>query len=166
MRLSRSQIPRSIGTGYVSVFRGTPSLVQLFLLYFGGPQIGINLSAFTAGWIGLGMNITAYMAESIRGECQRLDGGAGPTPSMPRCRLSQAGKRCPDFSRPGLRTHGPPIAGRSQRYARRSKSCIRRRAWFRLVRFARHEPHVCATRCGLGKARKCSSRASGSFSIL
>ncbi len=75
MRLSRSRALRFAGAAYISVFRGTPCLVQLFLLYFGGPQIGINLSPFTAGWIGLGMNIAAYMAESMRGAILAVDHG-------------------------------------------------------------------------------------------
>ncbi|MQW32245.1 amino acid ABC transporter permease [Sinorhizobium meliloti] len=75
MRLSPSRTLRSIGSIYVSIFRGTPCLVQLFLLYFGGPQIGINLSPFTAGWIGLGINIAAYMAESMRGAILAVDKG-------------------------------------------------------------------------------------------
>ena len=64
-----------IGTVYVSVFRGTPCLIQLFILYFGGPQIGIHLDAFAAGVIGLGLNIGAYMAESIRGAILSVDKG-------------------------------------------------------------------------------------------
>lgn len=60
---------------YVSVFRGTPALIQLFLLYFGGPQIGIQLEPFEAGVIGLGINIGAYMCESIRGAIISVDKG-------------------------------------------------------------------------------------------
>lgn len=74
-RLSRSSILRFIGAAYVSVFRGTPALIQLFLLYFGGPQIGIQLSAFWAGVIGLGLNIGAYMTETIRGAIISVDKG-------------------------------------------------------------------------------------------
>ncbi|WP_449415470.1 amino acid ABC transporter permease [Ochrobactrum teleogrylli] len=74
-RLSRSVILRWLAAAYVSVFRGTPSLVQLFILYFGGPQIGINLEPFAAGVIGLGLNIGAYMSESIRGAIQSVDRG-------------------------------------------------------------------------------------------
>ncbi|WP_319484579.1 amino acid ABC transporter permease [uncultured Cohaesibacter sp.] len=66
-RLSRFQALRYLGAAYVSLFRGTPALIQLFLLYFGGPQIGIQLDAFEAGVIGLGVNIGAYMTETIRG---------------------------------------------------------------------------------------------------
>jgi len=60
---------------YVSVFRGTPCLIQLFLLYFGGPQIGLQLEPFAAGVLGLGINIGAYMTESIRGAILAVDRG-------------------------------------------------------------------------------------------
>ena len=39
-RLSEFRPLRWLGTAYVSVFRGTPALIQIFLLYFGGPQVG------------------------------------------------------------------------------------------------------------------------------
>lgn len=74
-RLSRSRILRFIGAAYVSVFRGTPALIQLFILYFGGPQIGIQLDAFEAGVIGLGINIGAYMTETMRGAIISVDKG-------------------------------------------------------------------------------------------
>ncbi|WP_296745775.1 amino acid ABC transporter permease [Mesorhizobium sp.] len=74
-KMSRSAILRAIGTLYVSLFRGTPCLIQLFVLYFGGPQIGINLEPFAAGVIGLGLNIGAYMTESIRGALIAVDRG-------------------------------------------------------------------------------------------
>lgn len=74
-KMSRSAILRALGMVYVSLFRGTPCLIQLFVLYFGGPQIGINLDPFAAGVIGLGLNIGAYMAESIRGAVIAVDRG-------------------------------------------------------------------------------------------
>jgi len=74
-RMSSSVILRSIGATYVSLFRGTPALIQLFILYFGGPQIGIQLDAFDAGVIGLGVNIGAYMTETMRGAIQSVDKG-------------------------------------------------------------------------------------------
>ena len=51
----------------IEVFRGTPFLVQLFLLYAGGPYIGLKLSATTAGIVGLGLYSSAYFAEIFRG---------------------------------------------------------------------------------------------------
>ncbi|RWR48769.1 amino acid ABC transporter permease [Sinirhodobacter ferrireducens] len=74
-RLSRHAALRFLGAAYVSVIRGTPALIQLFLLYFGGPQIGIQLDAFSAGVIGLGINIGAYMTETMRGAIVAVDHG-------------------------------------------------------------------------------------------
>ncbi len=74
-RLSRLAPLRVLGTVYVSLFRGTPALIQIFLLYFGGPQIGLQLEPFAAGAIALGLNIGAYMAESMRGGILSVDRG-------------------------------------------------------------------------------------------
>ena len=51
----------------IEVFRGTPFLVQLFLLYAGGPYVGLKLSATAAGIVGLGLYSSAYFAEIFRG---------------------------------------------------------------------------------------------------
>ncbi len=75
LRLSHVAALRFVGAAYVSVFRGTPALIQIFLLYFGGPQVGIQLEPFAAGAIALGLNIAAYMAESIRGGVLSVDRG-------------------------------------------------------------------------------------------
>nr|WP_086937700.1 amino acid ABC transporter permease [Thaumasiovibrio occultus] len=61
---------------YISFFRGTPLLVQLFLLYYGLPQIApvfVGLDAFTAAIIGLTLHFAAYMAESIRAAIASID---------------------------------------------------------------------------------------------
>ena len=77
LRLARIRPLRWLGNAYVSLFRGTPALIQLFVLYFGGPQVGINLDPIEAGIIGLGVNIGAYMTESIRGAIRAIDRGQG-----------------------------------------------------------------------------------------
>ena len=74
-RLSRSPALRLTGATYVSVIRGTPALIQVFILYFGGPQIGIQLEAFEAGVLALGFNIGAYMSETMRGAIISVDRG-------------------------------------------------------------------------------------------
>ncbi len=74
-RLSRLRLLRAAATLYVSLFRGTPALIQIFLLYFGGPQIGLQLEPFAAGVIALGLNIGAYMSESMRGGILSVDRG-------------------------------------------------------------------------------------------
>jgi len=60
---------------YIEFFRGTPLLVQLFFIYYGLPQVGITLSAWTAGVVGLGLNGGAYIAEIVRGALAGIDRG-------------------------------------------------------------------------------------------
>ena len=62
-------------TSYVAAIRGTPLLVQLFLLFFGLPQFGIVLPAFVCGVIGLGIYSGAYVSEIVRGAIQSIDKG-------------------------------------------------------------------------------------------
>ncbi|MEM8552492.1 MAG: amino acid ABC transporter permease [Pseudomonadota bacterium] len=64
--LSRFRILRAITAGYLWIWRGTPPLVQLLILYFGLPQIGIRIGVLEAGLIGLGCYAGAYMAEIFR----------------------------------------------------------------------------------------------------
>lgn len=52
---------------YVSAFRGTPLLVQVFIVYYGLPSIGIEFSPLTAGILALSLNVAAYLSESLRG---------------------------------------------------------------------------------------------------
>jgi polar amino acid transport system permease protein len=54
-------------TAFIEFIRSTPLLVQLFIIYFGLPQMGIELGPFVAGVLGLGLNVGAYNAETIRG---------------------------------------------------------------------------------------------------
>jgi len=62
-------------TAYVAAIRGTPLLVQLFILFFGLPQFGILLPAFLCGVIGLGIYSGAYVSEIVRGAIQSIDKG-------------------------------------------------------------------------------------------
>lgn len=52
---------------YVSALRGTPLLVQVFIVYYGLPSIGIEFSPLTAGILALTLNVSAYLSESLRG---------------------------------------------------------------------------------------------------
>jgi polar amino acid transport system substrate-binding protein len=56
----------SLATGYIELYRGTPLLIQLYILYYGLPNIGISLNPLTAAFLGLGMNYAAYEAELYR----------------------------------------------------------------------------------------------------
>ena len=67
-----------IVTAYVSFFRGTPLIAQLFFLYFGVVQLVPalkDLDAFTAAVIGLSLNSSAYMSETLRGAILSVDKG-------------------------------------------------------------------------------------------
>lgn len=72
------KVLNSISKIYISFFRGTPLLVQLFLLYYGLPQIFPvfkSMNAYTATIIGLSMNSSAYMVEILRGAISSIDKG-------------------------------------------------------------------------------------------
>ena len=63
---SRFRLLRLLIQTYIEVFRGTPALVQIFLVYFGLPDMGILISAFWAGVLALGLNAGAYLSEVFR----------------------------------------------------------------------------------------------------
>src|ERR1700757_4937015 len=63
MRLSRSTALRWPAGAYVSAVRGTPLLVQLFLIYYGLPQFGLELPPLVAAGIGFSLNMAAYACE-------------------------------------------------------------------------------------------------------
>ena len=65
-RLSRSGPAFGIATFYISFFRGTPLLLQVYLIYLGLPQIGLTLPAIPSGVIALSLCYGAYMAEIFR----------------------------------------------------------------------------------------------------
>ncbi len=60
---------------YVSFFRGTPLLVQLFMIYYGLPQLGIQLDPLPAALIGFSLNMAAYTAEILRAAIASIDHG-------------------------------------------------------------------------------------------
>ena len=66
MKNSKRRILRAPAEFYIWFIRGTPSLIQIFIIYFGLPQFGIRLSPFTAGVIALGLSSGAYVAEVVR----------------------------------------------------------------------------------------------------
>lgn len=75
MRLSRNWLLRLVSGAYIEVIRGTPLLVQLFIIYYGLPQYGILLDAFLAGILGLSANYSAYLAEVFRAGILAIDKG-------------------------------------------------------------------------------------------
>jgi polar amino acid transport system permease protein len=93
-RISRNPVAYGVAGFYVSFFRGTPLIVQMFLLYLALPPVGRNLAAeygwlpegfdqalildaAVAGTIALGLNYGAYMTEIFRAGIQSVAGGQG-----------------------------------------------------------------------------------------
>ena len=74
-RISANRALNSLAFMYVWVIRGTPVMVQLFILYFGLPQLGVKLPSMVAGVLGLAINTGAYVTEIIRAGIQAVDKG-------------------------------------------------------------------------------------------
>lgn len=66
LRLSRNKIANGVGRFYVSVIRGTPLLVQLFVIFYGLPAIGVKLDPWPSAIIAFSLNVGGYAAEVIR----------------------------------------------------------------------------------------------------
>ncbi|ULG73109.1 ABC transporter permease subunit [Macrococcus brunensis] len=76
MKLSTNKILKAIAWVYIEFIRGTPLLVQVFLVYFGTTAVlGLDLSAFVCGAIALILNCGAYIAEIIRAGIKAVDKG-------------------------------------------------------------------------------------------
>ena len=67
--------PRASFGCYVYFVRGTPALVQVFLVYFALPQFGLELSAFWSGVVALAFNSGGFIAEIVRSGLQSIDAG-------------------------------------------------------------------------------------------
>ncbi|QGZ33732.1 amino acid ABC transporter permease [Stappia indica] len=75
MRRSKLQVLRAIAWFYIWLFRGTPLLVQLIVIYTALPQLGIRFSVVEAALIGLALNEAAYLAEIIRAGIEAVPEG-------------------------------------------------------------------------------------------
>jgi polar amino acid transport system substrate-binding protein len=71
LRIHAGPLPRRLAGAYVEIYRGTPVLLQLYLLYYGLAPV-LKLGALTAAIIGLGMNYAAYEAEVYRAGLQAV----------------------------------------------------------------------------------------------
>jgi len=74
-RVYGNKIISSFCIGYIEIIRGTPLLVQLFLIYFGLPFIGISMTPLSAALLGFSLNSGAYQAEYLRGSVQSIPSG-------------------------------------------------------------------------------------------
>ena len=75
IQYARVKVLRQICRFYIWVTRGTPLLVQLYIVFYGLPKVGIVIDAFPAAVVVLGLNEAAYMAETIRGTLEGVSVG-------------------------------------------------------------------------------------------
>ena len=75
MRMSPVWPIKWLARMYISIFRGTPLIAQLFMIYYGLPQFGIELDPIPAAMIGLSLNTAAYAAETLRAAIASIDKG-------------------------------------------------------------------------------------------
>jgi cystine transport system permease protein len=75
MRISPWLVLRLPAGLYVSAMRGTPLLVQIFVIYYGLPSVGIEFTPVTAGVLALSLNSGAYLSESLRGAIRAVSEG-------------------------------------------------------------------------------------------
>lgn len=75
IRISNQRFLNTVVSGYVWIIRGTPLLVQLFIIFYGLPKIGLTLDAYLAAIIGFTLNVGAYSSETIRAAILSVDRG-------------------------------------------------------------------------------------------
>lgn len=74
-RMARGRTLSAVATGYITLFRGTPLLLQILFIYNALPQIGLRLDQFSSVTVALSLNAGAYIAEIIRAAIQSIDRG-------------------------------------------------------------------------------------------
>ena len=72
---STLRVPKAISRAYVYFVRGTPALVQIFLVYFAMPRLGFEFSPFWSGVVALAFNSAGFIAEIMRAGLQSIDAG-------------------------------------------------------------------------------------------
>ena len=75
IQYAKVPVLRQICRSYIWVVRGTPLLVQLFLVFYGLPKLGVVWAAFPTAIVVFGFNEGAYMAESVRGALESVSRG-------------------------------------------------------------------------------------------
>ncbi|MBB5213625.1 polar amino acid transport system permease protein [Parapusillimonas granuli] len=74
-RTSDSAAARSLSMGFIQLFRGTPLLLQLFLVFFGAPVLGLDINPWLAAAIALTLNSGAFLGEIWRGCIEAIPRG-------------------------------------------------------------------------------------------
>ena len=75
LRISKKNWRRRFARAYISLFQGTPLLMQLFLMFFGLPMLGLRIEPWMAAVLGLTFFASAYLAEIWRGGVEALPHG-------------------------------------------------------------------------------------------
>ncbi len=75
IRYNKTKVLYGIVTAYVEIIRNTPVLIQIYILFFGLPQLGIMINQYTAGFIALLLYGCAYTCEIYRAGIQSIDKG-------------------------------------------------------------------------------------------
>jgi polar amino acid transport system permease protein len=74
-RTSESKTARGVAMGFIQIFQGTPLLLQLFLIFFGAPVLGLDINPWVAAGVALILNSAAFLAEIWRGCIEAIPRG-------------------------------------------------------------------------------------------
>jgi polar amino acid transport system permease protein len=74
-RTSQSPVARGVSGLFIQIFQGTPLLLQLFLVFFGAPVLGVDINPWVAAGVALTLNSSAFLGEIWRGCIQAIPGG-------------------------------------------------------------------------------------------
>ncbi|MEJ7686757.1 MAG: amino acid ABC transporter permease [Variovorax sp.] len=74
-RTSDSKTARAVSTGFIQIFQGTPLLLQLFLIFFGAPVLGMDINPWVAAGLALILNSAAFLGEIWRGCIEAIPRG-------------------------------------------------------------------------------------------
>ncbi len=74
-RSSNRPVARALAGGFIQIFQGTPLLLQLFLVFFGAPVLGLDINPWVAAGVALILNSSAFLGEIWRGCIQAIPGG-------------------------------------------------------------------------------------------
>ena len=108
-RISGSRPLRWLAIGYIRLFQGTPLLLQLFLVFFGGDLIGLDLGPYFSAILGLSLNAGAFLGEIWRGALQSVP--RGQTEAARALGLGYAARMLRVVGPQALRIAIPPTVG-------------------------------------------------------
>ena len=75
LKISKHRLLRAIAIVYINILRGTPLFLQIYIMFFGLPMVGINIDNTLLGIIVMAVNSSAYLAEIFRAGIQSIPAG-------------------------------------------------------------------------------------------